>query len=319
MTPGRTCPLHYRYPTSVFNRDADIRAETIYVIGGLYGNVQALETILEIAMQEVVEPTLVFNGDFNWFNIAPANFDAINRVVLQHIALRGNVETELSADANEAGCGCAYPDYVDDADVERSNQIMQHLRATSRDFSAISERISTLPMHAVAKVGGQRFGIVHGDAESLSGWRFAHDSLHDEINIDWLHQVCADANLAGFVSSHTCLPTFRQFQQNTITHFVINNGAAGMPNFSRTQYGLISRLSIHPPREDLAQYGAVLAGLHIDAIPVHYDHARFERDFLAQWPPGSAAHQSYFKRIVDGPDFAPPHALGLARAPSVCA
>ena len=319
MTPGRTCPLHYRYPTSVFHRDAAIRAETIYVIGGLYGNVQALETILELAMREVAEPTLVFNGDFNWFNIDAMRFEAINRVVLQHIALRGNVETELAADASEAGCGCAYPDYVDDADVERSNQIMQHLRATSRDFSAISERLSTLPMHAVAEVGGQRFGIVHGDAESLSGWRFAHDSLHDEINIDWLHQVCADANLAGFVSSHTCLPTFRRFQQNTTTHFVINNGAAGMPNFSRTQYGLISRLSIHPPRDGLAQYGAVLAGLHIDAIPVHYDHARFERDFLAQWPPGSAAHQSYFKRIVDGPDFAPPHALGLARAPSVCA
>ena len=319
MTPGRTCPLHYRYPPATFARDADIRAETIYVIGGLYGNVQALDAILELAMQEMTRPSLVFNGDFNWFNIDPANFDAINRVVLPHVALRGNVETELAVDADDAGCGCAYPDYVDDADVERSNQIMQRLRATSREFAGISNRVSTLPMHAVAEVGGQRVGIVHGDAESLSGWRFAHDSLHDEKNIDWLHQACIGANLSGFASSHTCLPTFRRFQQNTATHFVINNGAAGMPNFSRTQYGLISRLSIHPAPEGRAQYGAVLNGLHVDAIPVHYDHARFERDFLDQWPRGSSAHQSYFKRIIDGPDYAPPHALGLIRAPSVCA
>ena len=43
MTPGRSCPLSYRYAPSIFNRDADVHAETIYVVGGLYGNVQALD------------------------------------------------------------------------------------------------------------------------------------------------------------------------------------------------------------------------------------------------------------------------------------
>ncbi len=319
MTPGRTCPLHYRYPPSVLNRDADIRAETIYVIGGLYGNRSALDAILALAAQEAIPPTLVFNGDFNWFNIDAAGFKAVNDEVLKHAALRGNVETELAADADEAGCGCAYPDYVDDIDVERSNEIMRALRKTARQFPGLSQAASQLPMHAVAEVGGQRFGIVHGDAESLSGWRFAHDALHETANIEWLKKVCGDARLAGFASSHTCLPTFRRYTRAEVTVFVINNGAAGMPNFSHTQYGLISRISIHPAQEGLAQYGAALNGVHIDALPVHYDHAQFTRDFLAQWPPGSPAHDSYFKRIVDGPAFASPHALGLIRAPSFCA
>ena len=319
MTPGRSCPLGYRYSPAVFRREADLHAETIYVIGGLYGNVPALEAILELAMKETVEPTLVFNGDFNWFNVDDESFDAINRVVLQHLALRGNVETELAVDADEAGCGCAYPDYVDDADVERSNKIMRRLRTTSRGFADVAQRVSTLPTHAVAEIGGQRFAIVHGDAESLSGWRFAHDFLHEPENVAWLQQVCRDANLRGFASSHTCLPTFRRFADGDKKHIVINNGAAGMPNFSHTQYGLISRLSIHPAPEGLAQYGGVIDGVHIDAIPVHYDAARFAECFLANWPAGSPAHVSYFKRISEGPAYAAPHALGLVRAPSVCA
>ena len=323
MTPGRSCPLAYRYSPTVFKREAEVRAETVYVIGGLYGNVPALEAILELAMREMAESTLVFNGDFNWFNIDADSFDAVNRVVLQHVALRGNVETELAADADDAGCGCTYPDYVDDADVERSNEIMRRLRATSRGFPEVAQSVSALPMHAVAEVGSQRFGIVHGDAESLSGWRFAHDFLHEQNNVLWLQQVCREANLLGFSSSHTCLPTFRRFvdagADGDKKHIVINNGAAGMPNFSHTQYGLITRLSIHAAPEGLAQYGDVIDGVHIDAIPVHYDAARFADCFLANWPAGSPAHVSYFKRISEGPAYAAPHALGLVRAPSVCA
>ena len=319
MIPGRSCPLHYRYAPSTFERAADIHAETIYVIGGLYGNLPALQAILQLAQTEAVPPTLIFNGDFNWFNVDALSFEAVNRDVLKHIALRGNVETELAADADEAGCGCAYPDYVDDADVERSNRIMQALRRTATDFPALSNAVSTLPMTAVADVGGQRIGIVHGDAESLAGWRFAHDSLHEPQNVDWLRRICKAAKLAGFASSHTCLPTFRRYAQGGEKCFVINNGAAGMPNFSCTQYGLVSRLSVHPARDGLAQYGDVIGGVHVDALPVHYDAEEFERAFLANWPQGSPAHHSYFHRLSQGPAYAAAHALGLIRAPSVCA
>jgi hypothetical protein len=319
MTPGRSCPLHYRYAPNVFARAADVHAETIYVIGGLYGNVPALAAILKLAAQETVKPTLIFNGDFNWFNVDDASFATINREVLKHVALRGNVETEFAADADDAGCGCAYPDYVDDADVERSNTIMRRLRATARNHASLADQLLALPMHLVASVGNKRIGIVHGDAESLAGWRFAHDSLHEASNAAWLNDVCLRNNLAGFASSHTCLPTFRQFGVGESRYFVMNNGAAGMPNFGGTQYGLMTRLSIFPAVDGLAQYGAVIDNIHVDAIPVHYDAAAFQADFLANWPTQSAAYVSYFQRINSGPAYAPPHALGLIRAPSVCA
>ena len=322
MSPGRSCPLQYRYAPDVFARAADIHAETIYVIGGLYGNVPALSAILELADAESIPPTLVFNGDFNWFNIDNDGFQAVNREVLRHTALRGNVETELAQPAGAegiAGCGCSYPDYVDDADVARSNTIMARLQITAHAFPELTETLTSLPMHVVAEVGGSRFGVVHGDAESLAGWRFAHDGLHDPENIAWLQQICRDAKLAGFVSSHTCLPTFRRFADTGNGHFVINNGAAGMPNFSRTQYGLISRISVNPAGEGLSQYGGMAANVYVDAIPVHYDAEKFQKSFIENWPQGSAAHHSYFQRIVDGPAYTAPHALGLIRAPLVCA
>ena len=324
MSPGRSCPIHYRYAPSTFARAADIRAETIYVIGGLYGNVPALREILDLSAAEVAPPKLIFNGDFNWFNVDTASFEAINREVLRHTATRGNVETELAEhtdDADEAGCGCAYPDYVDDADVERSNLIMRRLRATARCNAGITAQLASLPMTMVAEVGGRRIGIVHGDAESLAGWRFAHDSLHEPINVEWLQRICRDADLAGFASSHTCLPTLRRFgdSDRESGHFVINNGAAGMPNFARTRYGLLTRISVHAPRDGISQYGAINGGVHIDAVPVHYDVEAFRKSFIENWPPGSPAHHSYFPRISDGPAYAAPHALGLIRAPQFCA
>ncbi len=85
----------------MFNRKPDLSAETLYVIGGLYGNLPALDAVHELAANEPGGATLVFNGDFNWFNIDAAGFSAINEQVLKHTALRGNVETELAG----GGCG----------------------------------------------------------------------------------------------------------------------------------------------------------------------------------------------------------------------
>ena len=44
--------------------------------------------------------------------------------------------------------------------------------------------------------------------------------------------------------------------------------------------------------------------VHIDAIPLDYDDDAFCNRFLACWPKGSAAHASYFQRIMAGPDYA---------------
>jgi len=91
---GRMCPVDYRYPASVFDRPAELTADTLYVAGGLYGNLAALDDIERLAAQE--NALVVFNGDFHWFDAEPDWFDEIARRVARHHAIRGNVETELA-------------------------------------------------------------------------------------------------------------------------------------------------------------------------------------------------------------------------------
>ena len=170
--PGRSCPLHYRYAATSLARAPEIVSDTLYVIGGLYGNRPALRAVETMAAEEASPATLAFNGDFNWFNIDAGAFVDINDGVLRHHALRGNVETELAGDDDAAGCGCGYPESVGAAEVGRSNAILARLRGTASDMSVLRQKLGALPMTLVAEVGGLRVAIVHGDCESLAGWSY---------------------------------------------------------------------------------------------------------------------------------------------------
>jgi hypothetical protein len=131
VRPGRTCPLRYRYGAAAIATLAEQSAQTLYVIGGLYGNLPALDAIEAMARAEPGPVTLCFNGDFNWFNVDDEGFRTINERVFRHRFIAGNVEAELGTGGDSVGCGCAYPDSVDDAVVERSNRIHARLQATA--------------------------------------------------------------------------------------------------------------------------------------------------------------------------------------------
>lgn len=73
-----------------------------------------------------------------------------------------------------------------------------------------------------------------------------------------------------------------------------------MPNFPGRREGVVSRLSSRAsPLRPL--YGTRIGALHVDALPLQYDHDRWVRQFLASWPADSAAHKSYYRRILNGP------------------
>jgi hypothetical protein len=299
--PGRVCPVRYRYAPSVIAKAYERPAETLYVIGGLYGNLQALDAIEEMVAAEPGPTRLCFNGDFNWFNVDDAGFRAINERVLRHGAIVGNVEAELGEPSADAGCGCAYPDNVDQGVVERSNQIHAILKRTAARHTDLLARLSELPMVARYRVGEVRVGVVHGDAESLAGWRFDVAALDDPNERNWRAKAFAAAEVDVFASSHTCLPATRRFYLGRVK-LVANNGAAGMPNAIGTNFGILTRIGTSPsPLPTL--YGHAIRGVTIDALPIRYDNVRWQKNFLKNWPAGSPAWLSYFNRIADGPDY----------------
>ncbi len=177
--PGRLCPLRYRYGAAAIAAAPEHVAETLYVIGGLYGNLPALDAIEAMAAAEPGPVTLCFNGDFNWFNVDDAGFRAINQRVLRHSFIPGNVEAELGSGSDDAGCGCAYPESVDGAVVERSNQIHAALKRTAQRHPDLLARLEKSALAARWRVGDLRIGVVHGDADSLAGWRFDAANLDD--------------------------------------------------------------------------------------------------------------------------------------------
>ena len=308
--PGRSCPLAYCYTPAVFCRAPQVSAQTLYVIGGLYGNPYALDAIDAMAQHEASAPTRIFNGDFHWFDLAPAVFATLHERVLEHVALRGNVETELAGDDHDAGCGCAYPLSVSDDEVARSNQILLALRKSAgKALGGARASLIGLPIHLLAQVGAARVAIVHGDGNSLAGWDFSREQLDDPARRARNEQLFRTTDVTLFASSHTCLPVLRRFRTDGKECGVINNGAAGMPNFAGTQHGVISRIACTPAPATLpVLYEKTFQQdgerLYAAALAVHYDQTAWLQRFDTDWPSDSPASLSYRRRIVAGPDYA---------------
>ncbi len=313
-----SCPLAYRYRPRDFLTAQTDRIHTAYVIGGLYGNTEALDVILALRDAEAREGRkvdLVFNGDYNWFDIDEDSFCRVNKAALQGLSIRGNVEAEM-ASGSDGDCGCNYPDYVNPEYAARSNAIMNILRQRARQHPDICSALQQLPFIRVLEVGDSRVGIVHGDAQSLAGWDFAAERLSpigkccsgDETggeltSAETLERCFRDANVHAFASTHTCLPHAKDYTVDGLSRLIINNGAAGMPNFAGTGYGLITRISQDTAIPADSLYGITINDVRFDAIPVRFDTERWIARFLSNWPPESPAHIAYFNRIVSGPDF----------------
>ena len=178
MKPGRICPTDYHIDPEVFRRDPDFVAETLYVIGGLYGNAFALDAIEAMAATEPGPVTIVVNGDAHWFDAELHTFRSLDARLARYPAICGNVELELARTADiGAGCGCAYPETVDDGVVGRSNAILAILAGMISGEWDIKARFAALPKTLIVQVGSAKVAIVHGDAWSVAGWRFAREAL----------------------------------------------------------------------------------------------------------------------------------------------
>ncbi|MBS7691060.1 hypothetical protein I0E98_13605 [Pseudomonas lalucatii] len=304
MRAGRDCPLDYRLPRDAFAGEALFDCDSLYVVGGLYGNRQAQAAVQRLLAAES-GARAVFNGDAHWFDRDPAVFRAVEQGLAGHLALRGNVETELGRGADSgAGCGCAYPMSVDDAVVARSNAIQAELNATVRGLPGMAARLAARPPCALVGVGGRRVAISHGDERSLAGWDCAREALAEQARRQQLDAWFAASGVQVLATSHTCAAVALDLANGAL----INNGAAGLPNFADGRYGLLSRIAIRPHPDAL--YRCRRDGLFIEALALHYDHHAFLAEFDRQWPAGSPAAQSYRPRIL-GAGLEPPQAALL--------
>jgi predicted phosphodiesterase len=320
---GRFCPPDYRIDQRVFLRNSSLGScDVLYVVGGLYGNTEALQLICSAFEAEPsTNKALVFNGDFHWFDVAEAEFAHIEAITSKYVRLRGNVETELTraivSARDDVGCGCAYPEEVDDGNVAFSNAIIQQLRKTYlRWASNLNSNLTPklpdlleLPMAARFDVGGLGVAVTHGDIDSLAGWTLAHNRIRSTLD-NGLSAKLSKLDVSVVACSHTCLPALCS-QNNQI---VVNNGAAGLANFMNQTSGLVTRVAVsdhaisnHAGTSLPLAYESHVIGkssvVHVQALDVPFNDELWQEKFLSQWPIGSAAYESYWKRIQLGTSY----------------
>ena len=297
-----TCPLAYRYGAKSIKSLEAVETDTLYVVGGLYGNPHALDTVIQLVSTEKHPARLCFNGDFHWFDIAPDQFLKIQQGVSQHDAICGNVEYELGAENYSGDCGCSYPDSVAPEIVERSDAIHRRLSETARQFPDAIRYFSQLPMFRKYTIAGTLVAVIHGDADSLAGWNFDY-SMIDTANVQsWAEKSFMLAGVDIFASSHTGSALMRNFVADEKAKLIVNNGSAGSPNFSKAIHGVVTRIS-RDRYEGESLACRRIGTTWIDALPIRYDHNAWVNDFLHQWPEGSDAYLSYWKKINQGPDY----------------
>ena len=82
-----------------------------------------------------------------------------------------------------------------------------------------------------------------------------------------------------------------------------------MPSAPGSLDGLFTRISASALSEQIPEQvreqsrvlqATQIDGLWIEQVRVQFDQAKWQQHFLSEWPEGSAAHTSYFKRISQG-------------------
>lgn len=294
---GRACPTDYRIAPDAFKGEATVNCEVLYVVGGLYGNPFAASAVDDLVKSEGdADVKVVLNGDIHWFDKTAENFADIERRIESYILLVGNVEAELRRQEDVGvGCGCAYPDCTADDSVARSNRIHKMLSFALEKAPELKEMLIGRPSLLVANVAGRRVGITHGDEKLLGGWDNSRETLQDILRQDEVDTFMSESNLDVFTTTHTCAPAAIRLARGV----VINNGAAGLPNFAGEHFGLCIRIA-KTSRED-SLFECELDGLHVQAVPVRYDHDAYVKWFDELWSPTSAAAISYRSRIIEGP------------------
>lgn len=298
---GRICPLDYSIDKESFKKFRIIENSTIYIVGGLYGNLEALKEITNMAEEEYYKYNskvfIVFNGDMHWFDKKAEDFQSIEEMSDGCEKLLGNVEMELFRENDiGVGCGCAYPVYVDNDIVERSNIIHKELKKVMNRLPKYKNILSHRKKNMTVQIFGQNIAITHGDEKKLGGWECSRENLNRIDRQEELNKWFKDNDIDILATTHTCSPAALKL----VNGIVINNGASGMPNFKGKIYGLITRISLY--KYDAAIYREKMKNLYVEAVAIKYDSNKFLKWFDDVWNIGSEASLSYRDRIVKGTD-----------------
>lgn len=209
--------------------DLGIIDQPLLVFGGPYGNIHALDALLDTAKSLQIEPShMLCTGDLVAYCAHPAAvIDRVRELEIPVVA--GNTEQSLSQDAKDCGCGFEQGSSCD--------LLSKHWYAYAQ-HSLDDERkqwLGSFPTSIKFKISGYSFTAIHGGLSDIS--RFIFASTPDDIKRAELKLAGSDAIVAG----HCGIP----FTQNLGQQLWHNAGVIGLPandNTHRVWYSLLHPL-----------------------------------------------------------------------------
>ncbi|WVM89231.1 hypothetical protein UMZ34_00410 [Halopseudomonas pachastrellae] len=176
----------------------------LYVIGGLYGNRQALDAI-ERRLAAETQRSCGVQWRCSLVRLRPGGVSDIEQRLQRHHPLRGNVETELARVGDDFGCGCAYPEQTNADTVERSNRIHHQLQQTVDSLPGMAEQTGQSPCLAGCQ-GGRRAHRHYPRRRAVAaGWQCDHAQRRaPRASNNW--PTGCEQRIRVLACSHTCSP-----------------------------------------------------------------------------------------------------------------
>ena len=199
----------------------------LLVCGGAYGNLQALETLTVFQAQAgIPDSHVIHTGDAVAYC---ADTEAATKFIASRgwHAIKGNVEEQIAAGAQDCGCGFDEGSACDVASARWYAHAVATLSAHSKSWMAAQ------PSHLAFEMNGLRVRVVHGSVRQTN--RFMWASLPEA-------EFTAELDLAGadmVIAGHTGIP-FTRVIGDRCWH---NSGALGMPANDATRRVWISVLA----------------------------------------------------------------------------
>lgn len=185
----------------------------VLVFGGVYSNLQALETLQEIAKTEGIEShNVICTGDIVAYCAQPEEVVQTMKEWDVH-TIAGNVEIQLRN--NEEDCGC---DFRDGSRCDSFSKLWYPFAKTQLSENSLSY-ISRIPDFIKGTYAGKKFIVVHGSYHETAEYIFKSTQWSIKA------QNFKDTDSEIILSGHCGLP----FSEANEGKLWLNAGVIGMP------------------------------------------------------------------------------------------
>lgn len=182
-------------------------------MGGIYGNVPALEACLNDARTHQCE-SLLFLGDA--IGCCGHSNEVVHQLQQQfHVLIAGNHEQQAAAGLLTCGCGYASPE-DERLSCTAFAYAMEDLSEAHRQW------LGTLPDAAILNTSAGRVLLCHGSPAQTNEFLYESELSDRRLN-QWLDKF----DVVGFICTHSGLPWIRPLENG---RFAVNCGVVGKPD-----------------------------------------------------------------------------------------